>query len=56
MNKLSDNLRHIGDSWAIERGRYAGAGPMNQSVLSPTDSALWAIAAQPNLTYFRTHP
>lgn len=41
--------------WAIAGGRYAGAGPKNQSVLSTTNGAPWAIAAQPNLSHFRTH-
>jgi len=27
MNRLLDNLRHMGNSWAIESGRYAGADP-----------------------------
>jgi len=54
MTRLSDNLRHIGNSGAIEGGRYAGACPMNQSVLSTTDSAPWAIAAQPKLSHYRT--
>jgi len=35
-------LPHIDDSWAIESGRYAGAGPMNQRVVSPLHRASWA--------------
>jgi hypothetical protein len=34
----SSNLLRIGDSWAIERGRYSRRGPMNQSLLSTTAS------------------
>lgn len=55
MTRLSDNLRYIGDIRAIDGERYAGGGLMNQSVLSTTDGAPWAIAAQTNLSYFRTH-
>jgi len=43
MNRLSDNLSHIGDSWAIARERYAGAGAINQSVVLPLHRASWAI-------------
>lgn len=56
MTRLSDNLRRIGDSWAIEGGQYADASPGIQSVLSTNDGAPWAIAAQANLSTFRTHP
>lgn len=36
INRLSNNVRPIGDSWAIESGRYVGIGPMNQRLLSTT--------------------
>ncbi|MFN7369380.1 MAG: hypothetical protein ACK5SG_04010 [Burkholderiales bacterium] len=44
MKRLSDNARDIGDSWAIEGGRYAGIGSMNQRVLSTTGDRKWSIA------------
>lgn len=34
----------IGDSWAIGRGRYIGAGPMNQRVLSTMGKRKWSTA------------
>jgi hypothetical protein len=43
MKMLSDNVRHIGNSWAIESGRYAGIGLMNQRLLSTTGNEGWAI-------------
>lgn len=45
MTRLSDNLRHIGDSWAIGSGRYASADPFNQRVVLPLPRASWAIEA-----------
>ena len=44
MKRLSDNARDIGDSWAIGRGRYLGAGPMNQRFLSTTGDGERSIA------------
>ncbi|MBE7527410.1 MAG: hypothetical protein HS120_07675 [Burkholderiales bacterium] len=44
MSGLSDKLRLIGNSRAIENGRYAGTGPMNQRVLSTTGDREWSIA------------
>lgn len=52
--RLSGNVHSIGDSWAIEGVRYAGAGPKNQSVLSTKYGAPWAIASQANLSTSRT--
>ncbi len=42
-NKLSDNSRHIDESWAIAGGRYASAGPFNQRVVLPLPRAMTAI-------------
>ncbi len=36
MSNLSDKLRHIGDRWAVECGRYTDAAPRNQGILSTT--------------------
>lgn len=43
MKRLSDNRRHIGNSWAIERERYAGIGLIKQRFLSTTSDEAWAI-------------
>src|SRR5690606_8391852 len=48
MTRLSDNLCPIGNSRAIENGRYASADQINQSLISITAGAAWSIAARPN--------
>ena len=49
MTRLSDNLHPIGNSRAIEKGRYASADQINQSVISITAGAAWSISAWPNI-------
>jgi hypothetical protein len=50
MSRLSDNKHRIDESWAIVTGRYAGAGLMNQSVLSATAIGSWSIDPSEKLT------
>lgn len=45
---LSDNLCPIGNSRAIENGRYALAGQINQNLISITAATARSIAARPN--------
>ncbi|WP_200387253.1 hypothetical protein [Thiocapsa imhoffii] len=53
---LSDNLRPIGNSRAIENGRYAQAYLTNRCLISITTGTAGSIAAQLNLSHSRTHP
>jgi hypothetical protein len=55
MTKLSDNLRPIVNSRAIENGRYAGADHLNQNLISIIAGAAWPIAASQHPSHSRTY-
>ncbi|EXI78629.1 MAG: hypothetical protein AW10_02981 [Candidatus Accumulibacter appositus] len=44
MNRLSDKLPDIGNSWAIASGRYTGVAPIKQRLVL-LQRASWAIDA-----------
>lgn len=48
-------LRPIGNSRAIENGRYTSADQANQSLISINTGSTWSIAAQQNPLHSRTY-